>query len=45
LPDIPTVSNSSQDQDQSTHEDNDDVLNDDQGQVNGQDMDQKYQDD
>jgi hypothetical protein len=42
---IPITSNSSQDQYQSTHEENDDVLNDDQGQVNGQDGDQNFQDD
>jgi hypothetical protein len=40
IPDIPTDSNSFQDQDQPTHEVNDDVLNDDQGQVDGQDGDQ-----
>jgi hypothetical protein len=45
VPDIPTASHSSQDQDQPTHEVNDDVLNYDQGQVNGQDGDQNYQDD
>jgi hypothetical protein len=44
-PDIPTSSNSSQDQDQPTHEESDDVLNDDQGQVDGQDGDQNDQDD
>jgi hypothetical protein len=43
--DIPTASNSFQDQDQPTHEVNDDVLNDDQGQVDGQDGDQNNQDD
>jgi hypothetical protein len=43
VPDIPTASHSSQDQDQPTHEVNDDVLNDDQGQVDGQDEDQNDQ--
>jgi hypothetical protein len=42
---IPTASNSSQDQDQPTHEESDDVLNDDQGQVYGQDGDQDDHDD
>jgi hypothetical protein len=45
IPDIPTTSNSSQDQDQPTHQENNDVLIDDQGQVNGQDGDQNDQDD
>jgi hypothetical protein len=45
MPDIPTASHSSQDQDQLTDEVNDDMLNDDQGQVNGQDGDQNDQDD
>jgi hypothetical protein len=44
-PVIPTASNSSQDQDHSTHEENDYVINDDQGQVDGQDGDQNDQDD
>jgi hypothetical protein len=43
--DIPTASNSSHDQDQPTHEVSDDVLNDDQGHVDGQDGDQNDQDD
>jgi hypothetical protein len=45
IPNIPTASNSSQDQDQPTHEVNNDVLNDDQRQVDGQDGDQNDQDD
>jgi hypothetical protein len=40
-----TAPNSSQDQDQPTHEESDDVHNDDQGQVDGQDGDQNDQDD
>jgi hypothetical protein len=44
IPDIPTASNSSQDQDQPTHEVNDDVVNDDQGQSDGQDGDKNDQD-
>jgi hypothetical protein len=44
-PVIPTASNSSHEQDQPTHEESDDVLNNDQGQVNGQDSDQNDQDD
>jgi hypothetical protein len=43
--DIPTASTSSQDQDQPTHEESDDMLNDYQGQVDGQDGDQNDQDD
>jgi hypothetical protein len=42
---ISTAPSSSQDQDQPTHEESDDVLNDDQGQVDGQDGDQNDQDD
>jgi hypothetical protein len=38
---ISTAHNSSQDQDQPTHKESDDVHNDDQGQVDGQDGDQK----
>jgi hypothetical protein len=41
---IPTAPSSSQDQDQPTHEKSDDVLNNDQGQVDGQDGDQNDQD-
>jgi hypothetical protein len=44
-PVISTAPNSSQDQDQPTHEDSDDVHNDDQGRVDGQDGDQNDQDD
>jgi hypothetical protein len=44
-PVITTTPNSSQDQDQPTHEESDDVLNDDQGQDNGQYGDQNDQDD
>jgi hypothetical protein len=43
--DIPTASTSFQDQDQPTHEESDDMLNDYQGQVDGQDGDQNDQDD
>jgi hypothetical protein len=47
-PSSPVISiapSSSQDQDQPTHEESDDVLNNDQGQVDGQDGDQNDQDD
>jgi hypothetical protein len=44
-PVISTAPNSSQDQDQPTHEESDDVHNDDQGQVYGQDGNQNDQDD
>jgi hypothetical protein len=43
-PVISTAPNSSQDQDQPTHEESVDVHNDDQGQVDGQDGDQNDQD-
>jgi hypothetical protein len=43
-PVISTAPNSSQDQDQPTHEESDDMLNDDQVQVDGQDVDQNDQD-